>query len=177
MDCKINRPFWGIFFPLWTCTSVEVLNYLWDTLCFWRMVFLRMNSKAGCMAGFCVQVLGYQGRLSMLVTIFLTGRWGELPHSSDFLTAISDQGWLKSHSELPNLCGASLCKKSIATSDMKYRRLESLEGNKMAFSIWSTCCFGESTVSPLQARVVWQEGCCSIWRSKRFSWGIYNPFS
>lgn len=143
MDCNINRPFWGIFFPLWACASVEVLNYLWDTLCFWRMVSLGMNSKAGGMAGFCVQILGYQGRLSKLVTIFLTGRWGELSHSSDFLAAILEQGWLKSPSELPNLSGASLCKKPIATSGMDYRGIESVEEKKMAFSVWFTCCFGE----------------------------------
>lgn len=59
MDCKINPDyFWGFFFLFtWTYISAEVLNYLWDTLCFQRVTSLGMNSKAGCIAGLCVQLL------------------------------------------------------------------------------------------------------------------------
>lgn len=71
---------------------------------------------------------------------------------------------LKSHSALPNLSGASLCKKSITTSDTG---IESLEENKLAFSIWFTCAL-ESIASLLQPKAVWQEGCCSVQRFWRF---------
>lgn len=149
MDCKINPDFFRGFFSLfiWTYTSAEVLNYLWDTLCFQRMTSLGMNSKAGCIAGVCVQLLGYQEKFSKLVTIFLTGRWDELSHSSNFLAAISEQGSWKSHSALPSLSGASLCKKSIATSGMKFRGMESLEEKKMAFSVWFTWHLGSTDQS------------------------------